>query len=284
MRYFTERQISRLLSIPQNKLKQFLRAGIIKHIKEEGKGAIFDFKGLVAIRTLRDLVSCGISLRRIKRCLEKLRSIMPDSEQPLSEIRIFISHNREIILCKENIKFTPDGQLLINFSRSGGALLPLKSYEVEDLFLKALELDQQGLEEEAMKMYEVVIKNTPDHTDCLVNMGNILYKKGNKKEAEALYRRALMNDPDHIEANYNFANMLVEKGDMENAVLFYLKALHENPEFADACFNLAGAFERMGEIEEAKRWWLKYLQLNPSGEWADYVRDHIKSLEGKECE
>lgn len=279
-RLFNQREISRILSVPEREIKNWHRLGLISHIKKDTEDIYFDFKGLAAFRTLKELVKEGISLRRIKRCLEKLRKIMPDVNQPLSEIKIFI-HKDKLILCKDNLRFTPDGQLLINFLPKQQNLIPLPVDKMEELFFQALELEEKGKPGEAQKKYETLLKLKPDHIDAIVNMGNIMYNSGLRKDAELCYRKALRLNPDHIEANYNLANLLEEKGDLDNAVLFYFKAIHENPHFADAFFNLARALERLGEFYEAKKYWLRYLELDPSSAWSEYVKKHLNNNKNK---
>ena len=273
-RLFNPKEISRILSIPEKEIKAWHKHGLISHVKKDGRDIFFDFKGLAAFRTLKGLVKEGISIRRIKRCLEKLGKMMPEVKQPLSEIKIFV-YKGQLILCKDNLRFTPDGQLLINFSPKGKNLIPLAGDKMEELFFQALELEEQGRLIEARKKYETILQLKPDQIDAIVNIGNLMYNSGFQKDAEACYRKALRINPDHIEANYNLANILEEKGDLDNAILFYHKAIHENPHFADAYFNLARTLERLGEFGEAKNYWLRYLEIDPFGYWADYIKKHL---------
>lgn len=273
-RLFNPKEISRILSVPEKDIKAWHKLGLVSHVKKEAEYIFFDFKGLAAFRTLKGLVQEGISMRRIKRCLEKFKKIMPEVEQPLSEIKIFVYKN-QLILCRDNLRFTPDGQLLINFSPKESSLIPLPVDKMEELFFQALGLEEEGRLVEARRRYEAILKLKPDHIDAIVNMGNLMYHSGSKKEAELCYRKALRLNPDHIEANYNLANLLEEKGDLENAVLFYYKAIHENPHFADAYFNLARTLERLGEYSEAKNYWLRYLELDPCSSWAEYIKKHL---------
>lgn len=273
-RLFNQKEISRILSIPENRIRYWDRIGLINHIKKEKGQLFFDFKRLVASRTVKELLAKGISLNRIRKCAEKLKKILPDIDQPFSEIRIYV-YGGQLVLCKDNMKFTPDGQLLIDFAPKKGTLIPLPADTVEDLFFQALELEKDGMAEEARRKYETILNIKPDHINSLVNMGNLLYHSGHQKEAEDYYRKALRINPDHAEANYNLANILEEKGDFDNAILFYRKAIHEDPEFTDAYFNLARVLEKVGDMNEARKNWFRYLELDPSSEWAQYVKKHL---------
>jgi len=201
--------------------------------------------------------------------------------QNLSEVSLAIYGN-QVIVGKDNLKFTPEGQILINFSthKRTAASLPIDS--AEELFFQALEWEQRGDWGQAQTKYEFVLKAKPEHPDALVNLGNIRHRQGSVEEAERYYRRALCADPDHVEANYNLANLFEERDDLENAVLFYCKSVHEDPEFADGHFNLGMVLERLGRVEDAKKHWRIYLELDPGSEWAGYVRSRLNDTGGDE--
>ncbi len=274
-RLYSQKEVSRLLSISENQIRYWDRIGLIPHTEKEKGQLLFDFKCLVAFRTVKRLLDSKISLRRIRTGMEKLKKILPDTDHPLSDIRIFVQGD-QIVLCKDNLKLTPDGQLLIDFEENKTPLIPLPVDPVEDLFFQALDDEQEEKWEEARRKYETILTLRPDHVDSFVNIGNLLYRTGLAEEAERLYRKALSIDPDHAEANYNLANLLEERNDLENAVLFYRKALHEDPEFADAHFNLARILERTGDEKEADEHWKAYLDLDPISEWAAYVKGRLK--------
>jgi len=58
----------------------------------------------------------------IRHCLAKLRQIMPGLKQPLSEVRISLVAD-QLILGKNRRRFTPEGQLFIDFT--GGESAPV---------------------------------------------------------------------------------------------------------------------------------------------------------------
>ncbi|MEM2936858.1 MAG: tetratricopeptide repeat protein [Candidatus Bathyarchaeia archaeon] len=210
--------------------------------------------------------------------MERLGLLLPNLSEPLAEIRIYVD-GKDLLLVKDNLKFTPEGQLLIEFSPKKGSLIPLASDRVEELFFEALKCEEEGRFEEAKVRYMKVIELKPDHTDALVNMGNLFFIKGLKQEAERLYRKALLIDPKHVEANYNLAYTFEENGRLEDAALFYRRAIEEDPSFADACFNMASVLHRLGEKKAAKEFWVRYLELEPDGESSDLIRKYLEQEE-----
>jgi tetratricopeptide (TPR) repeat protein len=274
-RLYDQKEISRLLAISESQVCYWDRIGLIPH-KERQRGRLcFDFKDLVAFRAVKELRDQGVSLRQIKRSVARLKKMLPDLEQPLSEARLS-RWGAQLVISRENLRFTADGQLFLDLgSDPSGPPIPLRLDVTEELFFEALECEQEGECEEARRRYAAILAVQPDHLEALVNLGNILHQSGFRKEAAAHFRRALSLNPDHVEANYNLANLLEEGQDLENAILFYRKALHVDQEFADAYFNLARVLERVGDLEEARKCWGKYLELEPAGEWSEYIRKRL---------
>jgi tetratricopeptide (TPR) repeat protein len=179
------------------------------------------------------------------------------------------------VFSKDNLTFTPDGQLLIDFNVGARQRSDLAADSSEELFFQALECENDMLWEEAVKKYEAILRTHPDHVDAMVNLGNALLELGSPEKAEEHYRDALALDPDHVEANYNLANLFDERGELPNALLFFRKALQEDPEFADAHFNLARVLDALDKKQAAREHWLCYLELEPHGEWAERVRRRL---------
>ncbi len=273
-RLFNQKEVARLVSISEGQVRYWEAIGLIPHVDKNRGQLFFDFKRLVAFRTVKELLDQGIPLRRLKKCVQQLKRNMPDIAHPLSEMRIF-AYGGQIVLCKGNMKFTPDGQLLIDFSPEPGTLLPLPLDTVENQFFQALESEEEERWEEAKERYETVLALKPDHVNSLVNLGNVLYQSGSPSMAEGFYRQALKINPNHVEANYNLANLLEERNDLMDAISLYQNAIREDSEFADAYYNLGRLLERMGNVEAAKGYWKKYLDLDSSSEWAEYIKKRI---------
>lgn len=270
---YDQREISRLLGISEGQVRSWDHKGLIPHLEKSQGTLWFDFQALVAFRTVRELRRQGVSLAKIGKCVEKLRQMMPGLKQPLAEVRISI-HSNQIVLGKNRLKFTPEGQRLIDFDRRENEPVPLPVDE--DLFFLALEDEEAGRLDGARKKYEAILAAMPKHVDAMVNLGNLLYLSGSETAAVDRYLQALGLNPDHVEGNYNLANLLEGRGLLTSAAIFYQKAIHSDPEFADAHFNLAMVLEGIGDLSGAKVHWKQYLELNPDSQWADYVRRRLE--------
>lgn len=272
---YEPREISRLLGISESQVRYWDRQGLIPHL-EKNRGTLwFDFQALVAFRTVRELRRQGVSLNKIRKCVEKLRQMMPGLKQPLAEVRISI-HRDQIVLGRNRLKFTPEGQRCLDFDRWENEPISLSAETYEDLFFQALEDEEAGRLSEARQKYETILAAIPEHVDAMVNLGNILYLTGSEAAAAARYLQALGCNPGHVEGNYNLANLLEGRGELASAAVFYQKAIHCDPEFADAHFNLAMVLEGIGDLSGARVHWKCYLDLNPTSQWADYVKRRLE--------
>ncbi len=272
---YDQREISRLLGISEGRVRYWDRQGLIPH-QEKSRGALwFDFQALVAFRTVRELRRQGISLGQIRKCVEKLRQLMPELKQPLAEVRLSIQRDR-IILGKNRVRFTPEGQLCLDFGGSENRPVPMPVENYEELFFLALEDEEAGRLDEAQRKYETILAAVPDHVDAMVNLGNLLYLSGSDKAAATCYLRALSLNPDHVEGNYNLASLLEGRGELASAAIFYQKAIQGDPDFADAHFNLAMVLEGIGDLPGARSHWQRYLELNPASEWTDYIKRRLE--------
>ena len=272
---YEPREISRLLGISESQVRYWDRKGLIPHLEKSRGIPWFDFQALVAFRTVRELRRQGISLHKIRKCVDKLRQMMPGLKQPLAEVRISL-HRDQIVLGRNRLKFTPEGQRCLDFDHwenDKPISLPAEAYE--DLFFQALEDEEAGNLCDARQKYETILAAIPEHVDAMVNLGNILYLTGSETAAAARYLQALGCNPDHVEGNYNLANLLEGRGELASAAIFYQKAIHCDPEFADAHFNLAMVLEGIGDLSGARVHWKHYLDLNPASQWADYVKRRL---------
>jgi tetratricopeptide (TPR) repeat protein len=274
-RVYDLRQTARILGVTEQQVRAWRRQGLAAPINQEHGALCFDFRGLVALRTVRDLRRQGVALSKIRQCVARLHQMLPDLAQPLAEVRVQKVEDR-LVLSRRRRQFTPDGQILLDFQAPEALPGPVPTESYEDLFMAALDDEDAGRLEEARRKYETILAAAPAHVDALVNLGNLWFLTGAEDLAASCYLKALRHNPDHVEGNYNLANLLEGQGNLEGAILFYQKAIHEDPEFADAHFNLAMVLELVGDAPQARRHWRAYLHLNPDSKWAPYIRRRLE--------
>jgi tetratricopeptide (TPR) repeat protein len=274
-RLYDQREVSRIVGLSPARIRAWERQGLIPPREKRRGRPAFDFRGLVALRTVKQLRQQGVSLRKIRKCVERLKMVLPDSQQPLSEVRVSI-FKEQIVLGKDRLRLTTEGQLLLDFAPGAPSAVPLPPEAYEPLFFQALEDEEAGRWEEARRKYELLLAALPEHVDAMVNLGNILHLSGADTRAAAFYLQALGLEPQHVEANYNLANLLEDRGDLENAVVFYRRALRADPDFAPAHFNLAVVWDEVGDRAQARAHWQRYLDLEPDGLGAEFIRRRLE--------
>jgi tetratricopeptide (TPR) repeat protein len=271
---YSFKDVSRLLGISEGRLRRWARLGLVGCRRRSPQGLAFDFQGLVALRTVKRLRSHGVSLQRIKKCVDTIKRLHPELGEPLAQARV--QNGPSLIMAQKNRRFTPEGQMILNFDGGETEPLALPGEQVGRLFLLALEKEQLGEWESAKKIYSLILAIKPDHPDALVNLGNILYRLGFPEGAAAHYVKALEGDPRHPEGNYNLANILEEQGSLQEAALLYRRALEKEPYFPEACFNLARLLEKLGDQKGARTLWRRYLDMDPQGDWACYINRRLQ--------
>lgn len=280
-RMYSQKDVARYIGVSEGQVRHWDKVGLIPASEKKDGRLWFDFKALVAFRTVRQLQNSGLSTKKIVKCIKQIKSRMPHIQQPLTEFKI-TTLGDEIIIGYGSERFTADGQALLDFeSREKSpdpATVTLSAGVEEDTFFQALAHEDNLQWKLAEKKYEALLDREPEHTDALVNLGNIRYMFCDPAGAEACYRRALCIDPDHVTANFNLANLFDDRGEHENAMLFYIKALYEDPEFPDAHCNLGMVLDKLGNRKAAKIHWQQYLELEPepNAEMARFIRARLE--------
>jgi tetratricopeptide (TPR) repeat protein len=272
---YSRKEICRLCGISEAQVRYWQKLGLIIPAATEAGDVRFDFRGLAAFRAVKKLRDQGIPLHAIKQSLRKLNALLPRIEQPLCQVRLEC-RGRQVVILKDNVKQTPEGQLVLDFDDSPASSQPLPVSDSDRLFFQALELQEEGEWGRAALKYETLLQISGDMADILVNLGTCYFYQLDHAGAEDLFRRALQQEPDHVEANYNMANLLSARGDLEAAVGFYSNALSTDPEFTAAHFNLARVLDKLGRKRAAKACWQSYLELEPNSIFAAEIRRRLQ--------
>lgn len=86
---YSTREVARMLKIPEQRLREFVRAGILgPHHTEQTAGQCFDFRDMLVLRMAMRLVSNGLPARRVKKALVLLQNQIR-AGQPLSGVQLF---------------------------------------------------------------------------------------------------------------------------------------------------------------------------------------------------
>jgi tetratricopeptide (TPR) repeat protein len=282
---------ARILQISPARLRYWERTELVSRSALTNDQPAFGFRDLVCIRTILALLEGGIPLRRIRRSVDRIRERIPELDQPLGGLRVWLEGSDRVVVRYEGALLEPDGQLVLDFelappSEDDVALLTLPSRPMapqEADFTTALEWFERGCQldsnpetlEQAIQAYRSALQADPRFADAHCNLGTVYYSRGERDRARACYEEALRHDSEHVEANFNLGNLLEEAGHREAALRRYKTAIRTDPLFSDAQLNLALLYEKFELRRKAKEHWRRYLQLVPEGSWADIARQHL---------
>jgi tetratricopeptide (TPR) repeat protein len=276
-RLYSMAQLCRLLRVPRDRMRAWLRAGLIQPAETTHGVGFFDFQQVTTVKTLCDLAAAGVKPPQIRKSLEQLGRWLPGVQQPLTQLGILERDGQLLIRLDEGLA-EPSGQLQLDFGEEGAAEIvnsqgPVRS--ADDWWETGCDAEEAGRLEHAARAYrQALYLSGPDAKLCF-NLANVLYALGQRGQAVERFRQAVELDHDFAEAWNNLGNALTEMDERDEAIEAYLRALEAQPLYANARYNLADTLEDLGRHSEARPHWQAYLRLEPIGAWADYARKRL---------
>ena len=135
---YDQKQVSNLVGISESQIRYWDKIGLIPHATKENGTLFFDFKGLVAFRTMQGLLGQGLSVQRIRQGVEQIRRKM-GLRYPLMEL-IVEAAGGDIVVRRGNKKMTTDGQRLLNFDSPKQVPISLPIDPLEEFFFSGSRL------------------------------------------------------------------------------------------------------------------------------------------------
>jgi tetratricopeptide (TPR) repeat protein len=279
---YTLGDAARILKVSPARLRYWERTELLQSGARDR--SLLEFRDLVCLRGILVLLENGVPLRRIRRNVELLRQRLPDLDDPLSALRLWVEGSGRVVVRHEGMLLEPDGQMVLDFGVESGAkdrVASLSRTAAEespiDCFERGCQLDvDPATYAAAIEAYRRGIELDPDYADCHCNLGAVYYNQGRRSQARRCFERCLEIDDQHIEARFNLANLLEEDGKNEKALHHYRAALVADPSYADIHINLALLYEKLGMHEAARACWRRYLRLDSTGSWSEVARQRLE--------
>jgi tetratricopeptide (TPR) repeat protein len=278
---FSPEEVQRILGLNEKQLEYWERLRLVSPHKESGN-RFYDFRDLIGLRTVKQLVEEGVPASRLRRSLAALREKLLHPEASLAELRVF-SDGKDILVERGGARLEPlSGQFALNFETSEldqkVRVMARRGPNADEWLATALEYEAEGeTRAEAIEAYEQALSIDPEKLDALLNCGTLCYEEGNLKKAAEYFSRALRVDPDSTLAHFNLGSVLEEVGRLEAARLHLRDAVRLDPSYPDAHYNLAFVCEKLGAYNEARRHWQAYIALDPASPWCGYARQRLAS-------
>ena len=170
------------------------------------------------------------------------------------------------------------------FRRLFGRCAPTPEQQALAFISQGNRLEDAGMFEQAMLLYEAAVLASPALPVAHLNHGNILLEAGDIHGALAAYRTALEYDPLYAAAHYNTGNAFLKLAQRDDAVVAYRRAIELNADFADARVALACALDETRGTEDSEAGYRGGLEqavahdpLNASARWALAVA-HLRPI------
>jgi tetratricopeptide (TPR) repeat protein len=276
---FSTEDVQRIVGLTAKQLDYWERLRLVSPRKEQGN-RYYDFRDLIGLRTVKQLVEEGVPANRLRRALAALREKLSHAQAPLAELRVF-SDGKDILVERGGARLEPlSGQFALNFETRelGEKVRVMAGPDADDWLATALEYEaEENTRAQAIEAYDHALSIDPQKVDALLNCGTLCYEDGNLKKAAEYFMRALQVDSGSALAHFNLGSVLEEVGRLEAARLHLRDAVRLDSSYPDAHYNLAFVCEKLGAYAEAQRHWQAYITLDPSSPWCGYARQRLAS-------
>jgi DNA-binding transcriptional MerR regulator len=182
---FSTEDVQRILGLTAKQLDYWDRLRLVSPQKEQGN-RFYDFRDLISLRTVKQLVENGVPANRLRRSLAVLREKLAHVHAPLAELRV-LSDGKDIVVESEGARLEPlSGQFVLNFEirELGEKVRVIAGRDADDWFATALEYEADGkTRAEAIDAYDHALCIDPQKLDALLNCGTLCYEEGNLKKA-----------------------------------------------------------------------------------------------------
>src|SRR5438128_6496152 len=111
---FNPDEVQRILGLTGKQLDYWDRLRLVSPRKEQGN-RFYDFRDLIGLRTVKQLVEEGVPASRLRRALAALREKLSQVQAPLAELRV-LSDGKDILVERGWARLQPrSGQFVLNF-------------------------------------------------------------------------------------------------------------------------------------------------------------------------
>src|SRR5713101_893036 len=155
---FSPDEVQRILGLTGKQLDYWDRLRLVSPRKEQGN-RFYDFRDLIGLRTVKQLVEEGVPANRLRRALAALREKLINPQASLSELRV-LSDGKDILVERGGARLEPlSGQFALNFEISEldqkVRVIAGPSHNADEWLATALEYEARGKQQaEAIDAYD----------------------------------------------------------------------------------------------------------------------------------
>lgn len=164
-------------------------------------------------------------------------------------------------------------------------ILPKSVSETEKLVAQAFDCIEDENFSDALKLYNLALKEEPENTSILIDKGATLQNMGKLKLAIRTYDKALAISPDNIDALLNKGSTLHSLEQYLEAIECYDTALRIDKKCAIALAYKGLSLGEMGQLTESIKHFKKALSIDKHYELAsiskEIAQELLKSINAK---
>lgn len=276
---FTRNEVLRIAGVKPGQLAYWERLRLIGP-RGGARRKVYTFSDLISLRTVKQLTEQRVHAGSLRRAIQALGRDLSGVEVPLAELRI-VSNGRQIAVEYEGRTVEPlSGQMVLNFETRtlDENVRTMPERNAEEWFALALECEEHpDLRPRAIDAYRHVLERKPSWVEPRLNLGTLLYERGDAAGAAAEFRQAVELAPSSALAHFNLGTVLDRLGETDAALRHLSQAVQLDPDYGDAHYNLARVLEKLAATGAARRHWRRYLDLDPQSPWAKYARERAGS-------
>jgi tetratricopeptide (TPR) repeat protein len=274
---FSPEEVQRILGLTGKQLDSWDRLRLVSPHKSEGD-PFYDFRDLIGLRTVKQLIERGVPVNRLQRAVAALREKLSHVQAPLAELRV-LSDGKDVIVEGNGARLEPlSGQFVLNFETRelDERVRVISECTADEWIARALECEANGnTQTAAIEAYQHALRIDPQKVKALINCGTLYYEDGNLEKASDCFERAVRLEPENALAHFNLGSVLEELGEADAARQHLRQAVRLDPSYPDGHYNLAYVCEKLGEYAEARQHWQMYVKLDPVGPWSSYARQRL---------
>lgn len=169
---------------------------------------------------------------------------------------------------KENlVRFYPVREIMKIYESPTFEDISESDIKIDENIIETAQKDCFDIERKYFDYYEnyyrTILKQVPDSKQDLLKLGIILSFQEKYDEAIEIFEKIIKEDDSEPSALNNAANIYHMKGDYSRAQQYYEKAYQLDPYDANILVNAARNYMKMGKKEEAEMLFNKALSINP---------------------
>jgi tetratricopeptide (TPR) repeat protein len=274
---FSPADVQRILGLTRKQLDTWDRLGLVSP-KGNQDTRYYDFRDLIGLRAVKQLLEGGVSANRLQKALAALNEKLSQVDAPLSQLRI-LSDGKDVLIEQGTARLEPlSGQFVLNFQTRElhESVRFIEKRGANDWLAMALSYESdKSTRSDAIDAYNRCMDADPNNIEALLNCGTLYYEEKEFEKAANCFRRALAVQPQNTLAHFNLGSVLEEMGQLEQARQHLRQAVSLDPNHADAHYNLAFVCEKLRSFAEACQHWQTYVRLDPIGPWSAYARQRL---------